>query len=238
MWGCETWTLWECIVQWCFFSWIFEFFFHLNKISTLLHFILIFFQFFFLFKIFLWCEPAMQVQQYKGKQKFQKLNRVVSTLGKALSSRLYPTLKEASIGKVKVVEASVVVLVLESATDILTGYQPGYIYLFTRRGWKINKKNWCWYRTLVPNLFEIFKKIAFSNHPDQIYCDVIWPYQCACCLSTSDERIVKTVNSLQFFHENCRAILWCFWINKNRRFSDSVLFPKNWIWWVFGFEIF
>jgi hypothetical protein len=76
----------------------------------------------------------MQVQQYKGKQKFQKLNRVVSTLGKALSSRLYPTLKEASIGKVKVVEASVVVLVLESATDILTGYQPGYIYLFTRRG--------------------------------------------------------------------------------------------------------
>jgi hypothetical protein len=51
----------------------------------------------------------------------EKLNRVVSTLGKALSSRLDPTLKEASIGKVRVVVVSVVVLALESATDILTG---------------------------------------------------------------------------------------------------------------------
>ncbi len=67
----------------------------------------------------------------KGKKKLKNLNPVVSTLGKALSSRLYPTLKEASIGKVKVVVvASVVVLVLESATDILTGYQPGYISIY------------------------------------------------------------------------------------------------------------
>jgi hypothetical protein len=74
----------------------------------------------------------MQVQ-YHGKKKLKKLNRVVSTLRKALSSRLDPTLKEASIGKVRVVVVSVVMLALESATDILTGYHPG-IYLFTRRG--------------------------------------------------------------------------------------------------------
>ncbi len=148
----------------------------------------------------------MQVQ-YHGKKKLKKLNRVVSTLRKALSSRLDPTLKEASIGKVRVVVVSVVMLALESATDILTGYHPG-IYLFTRRGWKLFLKTDVgieepWF----PICLKFSQKNCLSNHP----------------VSSS----LKTVNSLQFFHENCRSILRCFWSNRNRRFSYSVLFPQK-----------
>jgi hypothetical protein len=103
----------------------------------------------------------MQVQQYQGKKKFKKLNRVVSTLGKALSSKLYPTLKEGLNWEGEGSSS------ISGSVGIRICYRYTYwlstrVYTYLPGGGEVcfKKKTHVGIEPWFPNLFENFQKIC------------------------------------------------------------------------------